>query len=122
MLKNNLERAGVGESFTRRLDATPHDTILIALRDNDVVEVAGHLHLAFLAVGSVPYTERPLHAGLEGSPRVDRVLGPHVSLSSGRRRGGGRVARRLDVHCRPVAWRVESVLVSWRGASVEVGC
>lgn len=60
-----------------------------------MVEVAGDLQAAFLAIGSVTYTERLLHAGLE-SPGVESVLAARVAKlgpgrgCSGCRRGGRR--------------------------------
>lgn len=61
------------DSLCWGLDNTVGVTILIMLRDNDVVKVAWDLHTAFVAVGSVPYTERPLHAGLNIRPGINGV-------------------------------------------------
>lgn len=49
------------------------------LRDNDVVEVARDSIAALLAVGTVAYTERLLHAGLL-RPRNNRVAAARVAL------------------------------------------
>lgn len=89
LLGRGDEDAGGG-----RLDGAPQAPGLVLLGDDDVVEMPRHLHPALFAVGSVPYTERPHHAGLERRPRVDRVLGARVALSGG---GRGRAAA-LDVH------------------------
>ena len=57
------------------------------LGDDDVVEVTWDLHAALLAVGTVSYAERLLHAGLQ-SPGVERVLTTTMAeLATGRGRG-----------------------------------
>lgn len=64
---------------------------LVALRDDDVVEMPGNLESALFTVGAVSYTEALLHAGLPG-PRVDGVLAADVPPAAAwRGRHGARV-------------------------------
>lgn len=64
----------------------------LVLGDNNMVEMARYLQAAFLAVGSVTYTERLLHAGLE-SPGIEGMFATRVAKLASRRRGSRRRRR-----------------------------
>lgn len=64
--------------------------IVVVLGDDNMVEMTRDLQSTLFAVGSVTYTERLLHSGLQ-SPRVHGMLAARVTkLASGRRRGRSR--------------------------------
>ena len=71
----------------RRLRAVPQHIRSPVLRDDDVVEVTGHLEATLFAVRPVSYTEAFLHPWLP-CPGVDRMPRPAVALLARRRRGG----------------------------------
>jgi hypothetical protein len=92
----------------RLVGKVPQHTRPSVLRDDDVVEVAGHLEAALLTVGPVPYAEALLHTRLP-RPRVDGVPRPAVPLLP--RARGCRRRVRLWRLCRRIHRRGRNVVV-----------